>query len=121
MMNSTYKLDFGSGSALTASRSRLAGLQIGWQPKESTGSDAMLINDFDFDEMKIQFKNGSSSGDVLFGMCPPLGVSQSLGCIPYLYNFGNARILFSDGIYAEAVTGSAQAVPANLMIVIFYE
>jgi hypothetical protein len=121
MMNSTYKLDLSSGASLTTSRSRLAGITVGWQSGNLAGTNRMSISSFDFDNLKIRLKNGSS-GDELFGMCPPLGRQNTFSAIPYSYNFGNARILFPDGIYLEAVNGiSNKAEASKAMIVIFYE
>ena len=43
--------------------------------------------------------------------------------MPYYYEFGNARILFTDGIYSKSVTGDLTLGPDpnEIMISVFYE
>jgi hypothetical protein len=81
------------------------------------------LDEFDFDKMKIELSNGSASGDVLFGFCPPLGSNFGQSIMPYYYEFGNARILFTDGIYSKSVTGDLTLGPDpnEIMISVFYE
>lgn len=117
MIKNASKLDLSSGSLLVPGRRRLAAIQlaiadpVGARPRPEA---------FDFDAMKIRLSNGSASGDVLFGFCPPLGSNFGYSIMPYYYEFGNARILFPDGIYCMALAGDPPD-PAEVMISVFYE
>jgi hypothetical protein len=125
MMNSTYKVDLSSGALLTSSRSRLAGIQIGWESPKFSGGGSKVGNIVVADTT-IHLLDGSASGDSLFSVCPTVGTSQSWNAMPQYYNLGRARILFPNGIYLKAVPGWSDntnnaADSSKAMIVIFYE
>lgn len=125
VISNVFKLGLGSSAELTAGRSRLSAIQVA--AETTTAASGAQVDDFDFDEMKIELTNGEN-GDVLFGVCLPLGAKndgQGFGwaSMPRFYEFGSARILFPDGIWVKAMTGNTgtKPDPARVAISIFYE
>jgi hypothetical protein len=103
-----------AASLLIPGRCRIASVQMGIQGNWTRGTTHW---DGDY---YVEFKNGSSSGDSILRL--PIMVSENTGfsnrSSPKYYNFGNARVLFSDGVYVPALaTGDG----ANLFISVFYE
>ena len=117
MIKNASKLDLTSGSLLVPGRCRLAAIQVA---ATDVDADRPKITDFDFDAMKVELSNGSG-GDVLFGLCIPLPAVYSYTSMPFYYHFGNARILFTDGIYSMSVSASVAPMPDEMMISVFYE
>ena len=103
-----------AASLLIPGRCRIASVQMGIQDNWTR------TNQWDGDYY-VEFKNGSSGGDSILRL--PIMVSAATGGFsnrssPKYYNFGNARVLFSDGVYVPALaTGDG----ANLFISVFYE
>ena len=120
MIKNVSKLNLSSGSLIAPGRCRLAAIQLAIADPSGLNP---RVREFDFDKMKIELSNGSASGDVLFGFCPPLGSNFGQSVMPYYYEFGNARILFTDGIYSKSVTGDLTLGPDpnEIMISVFYE
>tara|TARA_R110000765_G_scaffold394476_1_gene487997 strand:+ start:101 stop:469 length:369 start_codon:yes stop_codon:yes gene_type:complete len=120
MIKNVSKLNLSSGSLLVPGRCRLAAIQLAIAAPNNLRP---RVEAFDFDKMKIELSNGSASGDVLFGLCPPLGGNFGYSIMPFYYEFGNARILFTDGIYSKLVNADLLVGPdpSEIMISVFYE
>jgi len=118
MIKNASKLGLSSGSLLVPGRCRLGAIQLA--ATDLAGSGRASPQDFNFNDMKIEFSDGSDSGDVLFGFCLPIGSNFGWSIMPYYYEFGNGRILFPNGIYSKAITGTLPD-PDQVMVSVFYE
>lgn len=123
MIKNKSKIDLSSGELIVAGRCRFAGIQIADGTSGSANKASALIGSGAYDRWTIKLLNGSAAGDALFKVTFPAGTDYGMSIMPYYYGLGDARILFPDGIWVDAmpshVSGSPD--PAKTMISIFYE
>ena len=123
MIKNKSKVDLSSGELLVAGRCRLAGIQIA----DGTGNKGAIPAGFaatgGYDRWTIKLLNGSAAGDALFKVTFPCGTDYGNSIMPFYYGLGDARILFPDGIWVEAMPSHVvnSPDPAKTMISIFYE
>jgi len=121
MSRLTSEKFFMNANKTIAGRCRLSGIQF---VMEDAGG-AIYAGTGTLANRTFEFKNGSSSGSILFKVSAPIGREQyyGAGCTVYTFMFGDSRILFPDGIFVPLLGGSSSAdpAPAKTQMIIYYE
>ena len=105
-----------------AGRARLFGVQIAVTNPVGGGTAVDFASAIE--DRVIEFRNGSSTADILFKFAIPVGQNgYGIGVNPFPFMFGNMSILFTDGIFVPELTGLAtdDPIPAKTSLIVFYE